>query len=160
MSHQAHSILISDLTILTNSSFVFELLQEGMPVCSVRSYFPFFKSMNNEQSIFHQRLYSNKGHLPSKLVSHQRSSSSKDQLPSKVSFHCQNCSIKINLPSKVVFHQRISSIQGGLPSKVIFNQSWSFIKGHLPLNLVFDQSLSSKKVCLSSGCLPLKVIFL
>ena len=62
--------------------------------------------------VFHQRLFSIKGHLQSKcclplmVIFNQRSSNIKGHFPSKIS------SIKGHLQSKVIFHPRSSSIKG------------------------------------------------
>ena len=138
--------------------------------------------------IFHQRLSSLKGNLPSKVVFLQSLSSINGCLPSKVIFHQMKSSIKGCLPSKVVFLQSLSSIKGCplskfvfhwwlvsirgcLPSKVVFHQRTSLLKVCLPIMAVFHQRLSSIKSNLPSkvffpqrfpsikDCLPSKVVF-
>ena len=79
----------------------------------------------------------------SKIVFHQRVSSIKGRLPSKVIFHTSLSFLKGCLPSKVIFHQRPSSIIGHLPSKDVFHQWSSSIKGPLSSKVVFHQRWSS-----------------
>ena len=99
--------------------------------------------------VFHQKLSSNKGHLPS----HQRLFSIKGCLPSKVVFHQRMSSIKCCLPSKGVFHQRLSSIKCHLSSKVFFHQMLSSIEGRLLSKVAFHQRLSSIKSRLQFCCI-------
>ena len=81
------------------------------------------------KDVFHQRLFSIKGGVPSDVY-HKRLSPIKGCLPSKVVFHLRFFSMKN------VFHQRLSSNKGHLQSKVYY------------IKCVFHQWLSS--VCCTS----------
>ena len=74
--------------------------------------------------VFHLRLSSIIGCLPTKVVLHRMSSSIEGHLPSRVIFHQGFSSIKGHLPSKVLFHRRLSSIKGPLPSLVVYYLRW------------------------------------
>ena len=74
------------------------------------------------KDVFHQRLSSIKGCLPSKVIFHLRLSSIKSCLPSNVIFRQRSSSTKIHFP------QRLSSIKGFLPLKVLLHQRLSSIK--------------------------------
>ena len=61
------------------------------------------------QNVFYSCFF-NKFCLLKKIVFHQKLSSIKGRLPSEVVFHHRSSFIKGCLPSKVVFHQRSSSV--------------------------------------------------
>ena len=88
-------------------------------------------------SIIHQKLFSIKGCLQSKVIFHQRLSSIQDHILSNVVLHPRSSSIKGSLPSKVFFHQRLSSIKVSLPPNVVFHQ-----KGVYHQKGVFHQKTS------------------
>ena len=90
-----------------------------------------------------------------KVIFHKRLSSIKGCLPSnvKVVFHQRESSTKGHLPSKVFFHQRASSIEGCLPSKVVSHQGLSFIKDYL---FSSKSLLITRKILLAMGIFFLK----
>ena len=90
-------------------------------------------SLSTSKVLFHQKSFSNKGHLPSKVIFHQRLSNIKGCVPSKVVLHQKSSSTEGFHPSKAFFHHELSSIEDRLPLKVHFKQIK--VKGHNPSNL-------------------------
>ena len=109
------------------------------------SHLVIFYHRSNSNFVFHQRLFSIKGHF-SMFIFHQRSSLIIGRISSMVIFHQRLSSIPLKsflincrISSMFVFHQRLSSI----PSKAISHSRYSSIKGCFSSNIVLHKRLST-----------------